>query len=1233
MLVFLDSLPQLVFLQDGIPETFDGDLGRGEEILDWITAEVHADEIEIISLDLLNKIIATGNSIAVLLSTSPNHGIDGVQQIHATCKNLDIPVVQIVGTAGPKKFGIETLPALVYIESHVPAVFEEDLDKTDHVVDWLMEQRTADTIEEVTEEILQTLIEEVDYVAVIFTGPCDEAAKNTECEEILEEVETIDDEVDAFGIVFVTTEDIKFAGTELSIRSFPSLGLFRNGNFLAYEGNLHNPQAVLTWLLDEDTLEIPGVIEKVGETMLNKILADERDVLCFFYEDEETRALANIMKGLETVDDELDSRDIEFVKCADEDIEITFALDKLPSLVYFENKIPIEYDGNLNDPKEVVTWILEELENQAIRNVDEDTLERLVETSDDIVAIFYDGKKKKQKKFIEHLDTVDDDAEKLEIFMVKVDNPVIAKNYGLYALPAVIHFEEGIPNIYEGAPSPAAILNWLEEQKTSSSIEEVNGVLLDRLIKEEEYVAVIFMSECVEEQKVACDELIENLEEIDNELDSVDILLVKIDEPQYAKNHRIKTFPTVGLFRNGDLVIYDGKVDNAMALLKWLTDIDTLKIEGRIEEVGIPLLEMMIEKEKDIFALLYQEGDRRAAKIISELEGIDDNLENDKIILVKCSDQGVDDYFGVGYLPRLVYFENGIPEMFDGAEVNEAEVLNWIAMELATSEIKMVSRAVAEKLILKQEHVSLIFINDEDPDAHSVIKDLEKDMFTIEEEELTIIQIDDPEYAEELGIPLPSLIHFTNLVPNIFRGNLKSKDEVLKWVLDKKEEPVIETVTKQMLEELIAEQEYVVVLYRGECAGEEANLCEELEEFLETIDDELDLRGIVFIQTEDEDYPLLQHQLSHFPSLGMYRNGNFLLFEGNLGDHEEVLTWINDGSILKITGIVEEVNELLLAYLYKNEENLVVFFYEDSDRDADEIIAGLENIDDDLEKRGFAMVKTADEGIETNYGIIGLPKIVYFQHGIPIICQIDLMNEHDILKWVEKQSSTNSIHQVSDVVLGGLIQKFDHIAVLFYSSKNMTVVNNLQSIADDCAENDIAIVRIDDKEEASQYGLSTIPTLMFFNTRVPNIFTGDLMDSDDAYDWISKNQASSVVEEVTDEILRSLIEDYEYVGVFFRGSCDEESDDCDAVLSKLEAIDDELDEIGILLVTTSNREISRENGLIELPALAMFRNGAFLPYESDVQAATEKQLKDWLTSETTLKIIGIIDEVSKTGIL
>ena len=112
---------------------------------------------------------------------------------------------------------------------------------------------------------------------------------------------------------------------------------------------------------------------------------------------------------------------------------------------------------------------------------------------------------------------------------------------------------------------------------------------------------------------------------------------------------------------------------------------------------------------------------------------------------------------------------------------------------------------------------------------------------------------------------------------------------------------------------------------------------------------------------------------------------------------------------------------------------------------------------------------------------------------------------------------------------------------------------------------------------------------MFFNFQVPSIYTGELADSGDVFDWISKNQASSVVEEVSDEILQELIEEHEFVAVFFRGPCDEPTDDCDAVLAKLESIDDELDDIGILMVTTDDKEVSRENDLIQLPALGMFR--------------------------------------------
>ena len=82
---------------------------------------------------------------------------------------------------------------------------------------------------------------------------------------------------------------------------------------------------------------------------------------------------------------------------------------------------------------------------------------------------------------------------------------------------------------------------------------------------------------------------------------------------------------------------------------------------------------------------------------------------------------------------------------------------------------------------------------------------------------------------------------------------------------------------------------------------------------------------------------------------------------------------------------------------------------------------------------------------------------------------------------------------------------------------------------------------------------------------------------------------------------------YRFVAVFFRGECTGEDDDCDGVLAKvsttqhhlflffffivfilnfviqliidqLEGVDDELDEIGILLVSTPDEEVAQEHG-------------------------------------------------------
>ena len=69
-----------------------------------------------------------------------------------------------------------------------------------------------------------------------------------------------------------------------------------------------------------------------------------------------------------------------------------------------------------------------------------------------------------------------------------------------------------------------------------------------------------------------------------------------------------------------------------------------------------------------------------------------------------------------------------------------------------------------------------------------------------------------------------------------------------------------------MLEEIIEEEEYVAVLYTGSCEGEQ-EFCEELLEHLEDLDDDFDEKGIAFIQTDDEDFPLLKHQLTKLTHL------------------------------------------------------------------------------------------------------------------------------------------------------------------------------------------------------------------------------------------------------------------------------------------------------------------------------------------------------------------------------
>lgn len=64
---------------------------------------------------------------------------------------------------------------------------------------------------------------------------------------------------------------------------------------------------------------------------------------------------------------------------------------------------------------------------------------------------FTDDKDDKQDiRILNELENIDDDLEKEDIVIVRIDNDAEAKEYGIDHLPTLVYFENKIPALYEG---------------------------------------------------------------------------------------------------------------------------------------------------------------------------------------------------------------------------------------------------------------------------------------------------------------------------------------------------------------------------------------------------------------------------------------------------------------------------------------------------------------------------------------------------------------------------------------------------------------------------------------------------------------------------------------------------------------------------------------------------------------------------------------------------------------
>lgn len=101
--------------------------------------------------------------------------------------------------------------------------------------------------------------------------------------------------------------------------------------------------------------------------------------------------------------------------------------------------------------------------------------------------------------------------------------------------------------------------------------------------------------------------------------------------------------------------------------------------------------------------------------------------------------------------------------------------------------------------------------------------------------------------------------------------------------------------------------------------------------------------------------------------------------------------------------------------------------------------------------------------------------------------------------------------------------------------KSQRVLNELENIDDECDTLGIVFVKIDNAEEAKEYGINKIPSLLYFEKGIPTLYEGNLEDEEKVLKWLDSQSKSDHIEDITDEMLDMVIDKMPLVAVLFCG--------------------------------------------------------------------------------------------------
>ena len=86
---------------------------------------------------------------------------------------------------------------------------------------------------------------------------------------------------------------------------------------------------------------------------MEKLIANTDMIAVFFYNKKEKGEYEDQLEGLESIDDDLDSFELPFVKISSKDIALDFGFEEIPSLAFFKKGVPAHCDVDLMDEGQV----------------------------------------------------------------------------------------------------------------------------------------------------------------------------------------------------------------------------------------------------------------------------------------------------------------------------------------------------------------------------------------------------------------------------------------------------------------------------------------------------------------------------------------------------------------------------------------------------------------------------------------------------------------------------------------------------------------------------------------------------------------------------------------------------------------------------------------------------------------------------------------------------------------